>query len=37
MIRSTSDQIPFGLIAADLLPDLCVTGRQTRAVPRTRR
>ena len=27
-------QIPFGILAGDTLPDLCVTGRQTRCLPR---
>ncbi len=36
MIRSTSDQVPFGLIVGTVLPDLCVTGRQTRAIPRSK-
>ena len=27
-------QIPFGILAGDTIPDLCVTGRQTRCLPR---
>jgi len=26
-------QLPFGVMATRSLPDLCVTGRQTRALP----
>lgn len=34
ILVSLTRQLPFGIIAADLLFDLCATGRQTRCAPR---